>query len=190
MLVMRHILTAALILMPAFGAETYHIDTAHSEVSFRVRHLGLSKVSGRFTKYQGMILLDPQDVSKSKVEVTIEASSIDTDSEARDKHLRSEDFFEVARFPTIHFKSVSVKPVSKTQFELIGDFTMHGVTKRIAIPVTSVGTISDPKETRAGFEGSVVLSRYDFGIKTMPGVIGEEVTVTLGVEAVLLEAKS
>jgi len=180
--------TLFLLGLPLLAADTYKIDPVHSDVSFKVRHLGISKVSGRFTKVQGTILVDEQDFSKSSVDVTIEASSINTDNEGRDKHLRSADFFDTDKIPTLTFKSVSVKEVAKGKLEVTGDFTMHGVTKRIVLPITNLGTAKSPfNDVRAGFEGSLVLNRGDYGIKGFPGVIGEAVDITLGVEAVKVE---
>ena len=187
----KSLITALVLLgLPLFAADTYKIDPVHSEVSFKVRHLGISKVSGRFTKLQGTIQVDELDLSKSSVDVTIEAASINTDSEGRDKHLKSADFFDVEKIPTLTFKSVAVKEVAKGKLEVTGDFTMHGVTKRIVIPVTSLGTAKSPfNDVRAGFEGALTLNRGDYGIKTFPGVIGEQVEITLGIEAVKVEKK-
>ena len=129
----------ALAALPALAQDTYKIDPVHSEVSFKIRHL-LAKVNGRFTKFSGLIKVDTKDISKSSVEVTIEAASINTDVEARDKHLRSDAFFDVAKYPTITFKSTSVKEVAKGKLEVTGDFTLHGVTKRITFPISNAGT--------------------------------------------------
>jgi polyisoprenoid-binding protein YceI len=107
----------------------------------------------------------------------------------RDKDLRSPNFFNVGQFPTVTFHSVSVKPLTKDQFEVTGDFTLHGVTKRITIPMSATGVITTPKDTRAGFEGSLSLSRYDYGISYLPGVVGEDVSITLGIEAVKTDTK-
>jgi polyisoprenoid-binding protein YceI len=176
--------------LPLLGVDTYKIDPAHSEMSFKIRHLGLSKVSGRFTKFQGTIQVDEQDLSKSSVEVAIETASVNTDNDGRDKHLRSADFFDVEKIPAITFKSISVKEVSKGKLEVTGDFTMHGVTKRIVLPITSLGTAKSPfNDVRAGFEGNLTLNRGDYGIKSFPGVVGEEVDIALEIEAVKVEKK-
>lgn len=180
-------LLAALVLaaVPALAQDVYQIDPVHSEVSFKVGHL-LAKTSGRFTAFRGTIKVDPADMTKSSVEVTIEASSITTDNEARDKHLKSAEFFDVAKFPTITFKSTAVKEVAKGKLEVTGDFTMHGVTKRITFPITNAGTQAgmQPGSVVAGFiDGALSLNRSEFGIKTFPGVIGETVAVSLNVEA-------
>ncbi|HWQ08866.1 MAG TPA: YceI family protein [Holophaga sp.] len=183
------IVLAAFLAFPLLASDTYQIDPAHSEISFRVQHLGLSKVFGRFTNYQGAILLDDQDLSRSKVDVSIEAYSVNTESDARDKHLRSADFFDVARFPNVTFHSVSVKPAGKDRFDVTGDFTLHGVTRRLTLPMAATGTARTPKETRVGFEGTVTLNRSDYGMTYMPGIVGDGVAVTLGIEAVKAEAK-
>lgn len=185
----KSLAVSLLLALPVLGASTYQIDPVHSEVSFRIRHLGLSKVYGRFVAYKGTIVLDEQDLAKSRVDLTIEAASINTENAMRDKDLRSSNFFDVEKHPTLTFRSVSVKPTGKDKFEVTGDFAMHGVTKRITIPMSATGTTTSPTETRAGFEGSLNLSRYDYAMNYMPGIVGEEVSVTLGIEAVKTDAK-
>ncbi|WP_291272663.1 YceI family protein [Geothrix sp.] len=188
---MRHpfrVLLASLALaaLPALaGEDTYKIDPVHSEVSFKVSHL-LAKVSGRFTKFEGTIKVDTADISKSSVEVVIDAASLTTDNEARDKHLKSADFFDVAKYPTLAFKSTAVKEVAKGKLEVTGDFTLHGVTKRITFPITNAGTQPGmaPGSVVAGFiDGALSLNRSEYGIKFMPGIIGETVAVSLNAEA-------
>jgi polyisoprenoid-binding protein YceI len=170
------------------AADTYKIDPIHSEVSFKVRHLGLSKVSGRFTRFQGVIRLDEARLAASSVEVNIESASINTDNEARDKHLRNADFFDVDKFPFLSFRSVAVREVAKGKLEVTGDFTMHGVTRRIVIPMTALGGARGPSnDYRIGFEGTLTLNRSDYGIKGYPGVIGEEVAIALEIEAVRID---
>lgn len=170
------------------AADTYKIDPIHSEVSFKVRHLGLSKVSGRFTRFQGVIRLDEARLAASSVEVNIESASINTDNEARDKHLRNADFFDVDKFPFLSFRSVAVREVAKGKLEVTGDFTMHGVTRRIVIPMTALGGArGSSNDYRIGFEGTLTLNRSDYGIKGYPGVIGEEVAIALEIEAVRID---
>ena len=176
---------AALAVLPARAQDTYKIDAVHSEVSFKIRHL-LAKVSGRFTKFSGTIQVNPADMAKSSVEVTIEAASVATDNEARDKHLRSADFFEVEKYPTITFKSTAVREVAKGKLEVTGDFTLHGVTKRITFPITNAGTQPGPQpgSVIAGFiDGALTINRNDYGIKYGPAVLGEEVAISLNIEA-------
>ncbi len=165
--------------------DVYKIDAVHSQIGFKIRHL-VAKSSGRFTKFEGAITVDAKDMAKSKVEVTIEAASINTDNEARDKHLRSADFFDVEKFPTVTFKSTAVKEVEKGKLQVTGDLTMHGVTKSITFPITNAGTRAGmkPGSVVAGFiDGTVKINRNDFGIKTYPGVLGDDVDISLDIEA-------
>ena len=186
---MRHpfrILIAALALaaLPATAQDVYRIDPVHSEVAFSIRHL-LAKTSGRFTKFSGEIHMDNKDITKSTVAVTIDAASINTDSTMRDNDLRSPKFFDVAKYPTITFKSTGVKEVAKGKLEITGDFTLHGVTKRITFPITDAGTGPGmkPGSTVAGFvDGALTINRNDYDIKTYPGMLGDEVAITLNVE--------
>jgi polyisoprenoid-binding protein YceI len=175
----------ALAALPALAQDTYKIDPVHSEISFKIRHL-LAKVNGRFTKFSGLVKVDAKDISKSTVEVTIEAASINTDVEARDNHLRSDAFFDVAKYPTITFKSTAVKEVAKGKLEVTGDFTLHGVTKRITFPISNAGTGPgmQPGAVVAGFvDGALTINRNDYGIKTFPGALGDDVSIALNVEA-------
>ena len=165
--------------------DVYKIDAVHSQIGFKIRHL-VAKSSGRFTKFEGAITVDAKDIAKSKVEVTIDATSINTDNEARDKHLRGADFFEVEKFPTITFKSTAVKEVEKGKLQVTGDLTMHGVTKSITFPITNAGTRAGmkPGSVVAGFiDGALKINRNDFGIKTYAGVLGDDVEISLDIEA-------
>jgi polyisoprenoid-binding protein YceI len=171
--------------LPALAQDTYRIDPVHSEISFKIRHL-LAKVNGRFTKFSGDIKLDTKDITKSSVGVNIDAASINTDNEARDKHLRSEAFFDVAKYPTITFKSTAVREVAKGKLEVTGDFTLHGVTRRLTFPISNAGTGPgmQPGSVVAGFvDGALTIDRNDYGIKTFPGALGDEVAIALNVEA-------
>ena len=175
----------ALAALPALAQDVYKIDPVHSEVSFKVRHI-LAKVSGRFTKFSGEIKMDTKDISKSSVEVRIEAASVNTDVEARDNHLRTDAFFDVAKFPTITFKSTSVKEVAKGRLEVTGDFTLRGVTKRITFPITNAGSQpgAKPGTVVAGFiDGTLTIDRQDYGVSYGKGIVGDEVTISLNVEA-------
>ncbi len=174
-----------LLALPAFASDTYTIDATHSEVGFRIRHL-VAKTSGRFTKFTGTLTLDAKDISKSSVQVTIDAASINTDSEGRDKHLRSADFFDVEKFPTVTFKSTAVKDLGQGKLQVTGDLTLHGVTKSVSFPITNFGAKAGmkPGTTVAGFgDGTLTINRNDFGIKAYAGVLGDDVQITLDVEA-------
>ncbi|HEV7240024.1 MAG TPA: YceI family protein [Thermoanaerobaculia bacterium] len=144
--------------------EVWVIDKPHSSASFKIRHL-MSNVTGYFNDFDAVVTIDRANPAKSSVEFTIRTQSIDTRAADRDEHLRSPDFFEVMKYPTIVFKSASVEPKSATQFEVSGDLTMHGVTKRITLPVTFLGFQRDPRgNEKAGFEIATTLDRKDYNI--------------------------
>ena len=175
---------------PARAADTYTIDVGHSNVSFLIRHF-FSKVPGRFGKYEGTIVYDAEDLSKSSVNVTIDAASINTDVADRDKHLKSGDFFDVEKFPKITFTSTKVKPLGKTKAQVEGNLTIKGVSKPVTLDVEVLGTGPDAwGNTRGGFEGRTKVNRQDFGVawnKVVEGggtVLGDEVEITLNLEAV------
>jgi polyisoprenoid-binding protein YceI len=181
--------TLALVLPALALAEpvTYKVDADHSGVNFSIRHF-VSNVPGLFKDYDGTIVYDKDNPAASKVGFTVQAASIDTGNADRDKHLRSADFFEVEKFPTLTFTSTQVKAQDKDTLEVTGDLTMHGVTKRVTIPVDFLGSVKTPNGEKAGFETSFTLNRKDYGIiwnrvmDTGP-VLGEDVKVTISVEA-------
>jgi len=166
------------------AAEVYTIDSAHSDVSFKVGHR-LFKTPGRFNKIKGSIQVDATDMSKSSVEVTIETASINTGEEARDKHLRSGDFFDAATYPAITFKSTSVKDLGQGRLEVTGDFTLRGVTKRITFPIWNGGNdkLQDGAITICFLNGVLKLNRSEYGLKAFPVLIGDEVEISLNVVA-------
>lgn len=177
---------ALVAVLPALASDTYVIDATHSEISFKIRHL-LAKTSGRFTKFTGSVVIDEKDITKSSVEVSIDAASINTDNDKRNEHLRGADFFDVEKFPKITFKSTGVREVAKGKLEITGDFTMHGVTQKITFPITNAGTQPGmrPGSVVAGFiDGALKLNRNEFGIKYGPGMLGDDVEISLNVEAV------
>jgi polyisoprenoid-binding protein YceI len=176
---------------PAFAADTFTVDKAHSEVTFRVRHLGISNVSGRFTEFDGAIQIDLAKPEASSVEFTIQTTSANTANEGRDKHLRSADFFDAEKFPTITFKSSKVAVTGKDRYDVTGSFTMRGVTKEITLPVVVIGMGKGMRgEDRVAFEIQTVLNRKDYGVSwnraldTGGVVVSDEVNVTINVEAV------
>ncbi len=163
--------------------DTYKIDSVHSSVGFRVRHL-LSKVQGRFGKAEGTVKVDTADITKSSVDVTIDVATVSTNEDKRDAHLKGPDFFDAAKFPTITFKSSAVKEVAKGKLEITGTFTMKGVSKTIVLPVTNLGTAVDPwKNVVAAFEGAVRINRMDYGVSYGAGLVGDDVDVELNIEA-------
>lgn len=164
------------------------IDKPHSMATFRIRHL-MSNVIGQFRDFELTARLDRANPAASSVEFSMRAASIDTGEPSRDEHLRSPDFFEVAKYPTINFKSTGVKPTSATQFEVTGDLTMHGVTKRITVPVTFNGFGKNARgDDRAGFEVETTLDRKDYGItwnKLLDEgglLLGDEVKVSISLQ--------
>jgi polyisoprenoid-binding protein YceI len=174
---------------PIPGGE-YKIDPAHSIIGFAIRHLEINWVEGRFKDFTGTIRYDETDLTKSSVEFTAKVESIDTGVEARDKHLRTADFFEVAKYPEMIFKSTRVERKGKDSYVLHGDFTLKGVTKQVALPFTITGAIKDPwGNTRFGIQAQTKINRRDYGItwgKAMEngGIdVGNEVTINLQLEA-------
>jgi len=174
---------------PALAGDTYSFDKAHTNVGFQVRHI-FTNVSGKFTDFAGTIQVDRAKPESSTVEFTIQATSIDTSDQRRDQHLRSADFFDVANNPTITFKSTSVKANGKDSWLVTGDFTMHGVTKSIVLPVTLLGEGKDPMgNEKMGLETGFTLNRKDYGLtwnKTLETgglLVGEEVKVQIAIEA-------
>jgi polyisoprenoid-binding protein YceI len=175
----------------AFAATTnWKIDTAHSSADFSVKHLVISDVTGNFGKVEGTVAFDDKDLSKSSIEATIDASTIDTREPKRDAHLKSPDFFDVAKYPTITFKSTKFQKAGKDKYKVTGDLTMHGVTKPVVLDVTAPAkTIKDPwGNTKRGAKATTVVNRRDFGLtwdnRMQDGnaVVGDKVTVTLNLE--------
>jgi polyisoprenoid-binding protein YceI len=175
-------------------ADTFAVDPGHSEVSFQIRHL-VSQVRGRFNEFSGTVQLDPKNLPASSVDFHIKAASIDTANPDRDKHLRTADFFDVAKYPEITFKSDSVQAAGKDKYNVTGTLTMHGVSKKVTLPVTYGGQIKDPwGNTRAGFQIETTLDRKDYGIiwnKTLDAggaMLGDDVTVAINLETVKKDA--
>jgi polyisoprenoid-binding protein YceI len=170
--------------------ETFAIDAAHSGVQFRVRHF-TAKTPGKFNAFSGEILVDRSDLTKSSVSVEIDAASVDTDNADRDSHLKTADFFDVEKFPTLAFKSTKVTQKGEDNLVVEGMLTMHGVTKPVTLDVEIGGFMKDPwGNERAGFDARTKINRKDFGIsfnKTLDQgglMLGEEVEITLSIEAV------
>lgn len=173
---------------------TYTIDPAHSEVGFVVRHMGFSKVRGRFEKFEGSITGDPSDLSSLTANVKIEATSITTDEAKRDAHLRSGDFLDIEANPTITFESTRVTNVDGKNFTVEGDLSIRGVTKKVELNGSYLGEGKDPwGGTRVGFEASTKVNRKDFGVnwnaalETGGFLVGDQVEIHLDVQAVQSE---
>jgi polyisoprenoid-binding protein YceI len=165
---------------------SYTIDPMHTSVGFEIEHLGLSRVQGRFEKVSGHIQADVQDISKSKVNFTIQSDSVNTSVAPRDADLRSPNFFDAATYPEINFVSTHVKKRG-SGFVAEGELTMHGVTKTIAIPFKMNGPIKDPwGGVRAGIVAeSILINREDYGMKSDVPMVGSEVTVRISLEGTL-----
>ncbi len=169
--------------------ETYKLDPVHSSIGFKVRHF-FSYVNGSFKKFEGTIQVDPDHPEKSSVTATIDATSINTQNEKRDQHLQSEDFFDVAKYPAITFKSKSVKQTGADSGDIVGDLTMHGVTKEITLHAKFLGkgTGSQGKPI-SGWQVTLdPIKRSEYGLtwsKAVEGtaVVGEEVTISIDIEA-------
>ena len=169
----------------AAPAGTWQIDPNHTAAEFSIRHLGVSTVRGVFSKVTGSALYDPANPSKTSLDATIDASTIDTRVEMRNNDLRSPHFFDVAKYPTITFHSKSTKAAGPGKLQITGDLTMHGVTKEVVLDVDGpTAAIKDPmgKGQRMGASASTKVIRQDFGITAAPGVAGDEVTITIDVE--------
>lgn len=191
---MKKILVAAVALLTsgsAFAAD-YTIDPSHSSVGFSIRHMMVSNVRGEFQKFQGEVSIDDKDLTRTKVDVTIDAASINTRDAKRDEHLRSPDFFDTAKYPTITFKSKKVAKAGKGKLKITGDLTMHGVTKPVVLDVEGpTAAVKNPwgKMVR-GATATATINRKDFGLgwnqalETGGVLVGEEVKIELEVELV------
>ncbi|HKQ97208.1 MAG TPA: YceI family protein [Candidatus Polarisedimenticolia bacterium] len=174
----------------AQAADTYTLDPNHTTVGFTVRHF-FTKVPGKFTKFEGTIVYDSADLSKSTVNVTIETASIDTEVADRDKHLRSADFFDAEKNPKITFVSTKVKPMGANKAQIEGTLTIRGVTKTVTLDVDLLGSGPDAwGGYRAGFEAHTKINRMDYGVawnRVVEGggsVLGDDVDINLSIEAI------
>lgn len=172
----------------------YTIDTVHSNVNFKIRHL-ISKTGGEFNDFNGTIVADFANLDASRVEFVIDAASIDTRNEDRDKHLRSPDFFDVETYPEITFASNKITKIDDNTYAVTGDLTMHGITRPVTLEVAYLGEMEAMGGIRAGYELSTVLNRKDFDIvwnKTLDNgglVLGDDVEVEIHLEVIKQEPK-
>jgi polyisoprenoid-binding protein YceI len=190
-------LAAVLSLPVAAATTTWQIDPAHTAAQFAVKHLMISTVRGQFKGVTGTVNWEDQDISKSTVDVTIDAKTVDTSEPQRDNDLRSEKFFEVAKYPTITFKSKKVEPISAGKLKVTGDLTIHGVTKEVVLDVEGpTAPIKDPwGNTRVALNATTKVNRQDYGVKwnsNIDGggvVVGDDVNITIDLEMVKKAAK-
>jgi polyisoprenoid-binding protein YceI len=186
---MKRILALLLALAPALGlaeATAWNLDPAHAQATFSIRHLVISTVRGEFAKLSATAQLDDKDVAKSSVEATIDVASVDTRVQKRDDDLRSENFFDVAKYPTMTFKSTKVEKAGKGKLKVTGDLTIHGVTKPVVLQVEGpTADIKDPYgNTRRGFSATTKLNRKDYGLTYSKAieagpVLGDEVKIQI-----------
>ena len=166
-------------------AQTWYLDPNHSSAQFAVRHMGISTVRGTFNKVGGVVV-DSQDLSKASVNVTIDASSVDTRVEMRDKDLRSDHFFDVAKYPTLTFVSKRIEPAGAGKLKVTGDLTMHGVTKEVVLDVDGpTPPMKDPKGTsHRGLSATATLSRADFGMTFDAPMVADQIAIQIDAEMV------
>jgi polyisoprenoid-binding protein YceI len=171
-------------------ATTWNIDPVHSVAEFKVKHMMISNVKGHFPKVSGSLTLDELDSAKSRVEASIDASSIETRDPQRDAHLKSADFFDAEKFPTLSFKSTAVQPAKDGELSVEGDLTIHGVTRKATFTVEGpTPAAKDPwGNTRLAVSATTKINRKDFGLtwnaalETGGILVGDEVTITLDVQ--------
>jgi polyisoprenoid-binding protein YceI len=165
------------------AADEYKVDPIHSSVIFRVKHLGLGYIYGRFNDIGGTVSIDEKTPARLSLDVQVKAEAIDTNNAARDKHLRGPDFFNTKEFPTITFKSKQVKLLKDNKYEVTGDLTLHGVTKPVTVELRRIGAGTDPTGThRTGFETYFSVRRSDFGMDFMTKMIGDDIWLLVGFE--------
>jgi len=182
------LLTVLVAALPALAADTYNFDKAHTRIGFTAQHLVISSVDGRFKDFDGVIVVDP-DITKSSVKITIKTASVDTDNESRDNDLRNSEFLDVAKYPEMTFVSDKIEKRGDG-YVAIGTFTLKGISKKIALPFTFAGPITDPwGMQRVAAKASTKINRQDYGVKYNQAMkdgsalVGNEVTLNLTVEA-------
>ena len=180
---------------PASTRSTWQLDPSHLEFGFAVRHLMISTVRGRFGGVSGVVSIENDDFATAKVDVKIDAATVDTREPKRDEHLRSADFFDVARFPALTFTSRRVVPAKTGRYTLVGDLTIHGVTREVALDVEAEGLGRDPwGNDRAGFSAKGAIKRSDFGLvwnqvlEAGGFAVGDEVKLAIEVELIRQKA--
>jgi polyisoprenoid-binding protein YceI len=184
--------SAILAIASSARAETWNIDPVHSNISFSARHMMISDVRGEFDKFSGSITANGEDPNSVVIEATIDTASLNTRSDMRDKDLKGPNFLDVAKYPTMTFKSTKIEPDGDGKWKVTGDLTLHGVTKPVVLEVTGPSTnIKDPYgNTRRGASATTTIKRQDFGIsfnKTLDSggmVVGNDVPVSIDVEAI------
>lgn len=166
------------------NVDTFKIDPAHSSVVFKVKHMGVSYVYGRFNEFSGEVVWDGEDPTKHSIKAEVKATSVDTNSNGRDNHLRGPDFFDSANSPTIVFESTGVKESGSDKYEVEGKLTLHGVTKPINVTIEKVGLADLPRMgKRLGLACEFTVKRSEFGMTYgIDGAVSDEVTILLAFE--------
>ena len=173
------------------GPQNYVVDKGHSALLFKVKHLGVSYTHGRFNDFNGHFVVDDANLKNAKVEIDIDASSIDSNDKKRDDHLRSKDYFNVEKHPSISFVSTGITMPEKGVYRVTGNFTLLGVTKEVTFRMKKIGEGADPwGGYRIGYEGQLVIKRSEYGMTAMLKGIGDNVYITLGVEGIRKQAKA
>jgi len=179
--------------LPALASATiWNIDPEHSNIGFKVRHLMISNVKGNFEKHKGVVEINDQDITKSRVEVSIDTASINTNVQKRDDHLRSAEFFDVAKYPTMTFISKKIAKAGNDKLNVTGDLTLHGITREVVLDVEGpTGESKDPWGViRRGAVAGTKINRKDFGLvwnkalETGGVAVGDEITITLEIEMI------
>jgi polyisoprenoid-binding protein YceI len=176
---------AALLVVPSQAAtSTWNIDPFHANAQFEVRHLGISNVQGEFTKISGTVTIDDADITKSTVDATIDATSVDTRVSRRDDDLKSDGFFNVAQFPTITFKSTKIEKAGEGKLKVTGDLTIRGVTKSVVLDVSGPSApITAMGGQRRGMSATTTINRTDFGVTKDPApMIGNDISIQIDLE--------
>jgi polyisoprenoid-binding protein YceI len=177
-----------LLTLSATAQDAWQLDPPHSSAQFSVRHLGVSTVRGAFTKVSGTVQYDAANPAKSSIQATIDAASVDTRVDMRDNDLRSPRFLDAQKYPTITFQSKKVEAAGEGKLKVTGDLTLHGVTKEVVLDVDGpTPAIKDPMgkdRLRMGASATTKINRNDFGVSGLPGVIGDDITITLDLEMI------
>jgi polyisoprenoid-binding protein YceI len=180
------IATALLVTLSVAAQDSWQLDPPHSSAQFSVRHLGVSTVRGAFTKVSGSVQYDATNPSKSSIQTSIEAASVDTRVEMRDNDLRSPRFLDAQKYPTITFQSKKVEAAGADKLKVTGDLTIKGVTKEVVLDLEGpTPAINDPMgkdRLRMGASATTKINRNDFGVSGLPGIVGDDITITLDVE--------
>lgn len=174
----------AMLTLTSLHAQTWTLDKSHSKLTFTIVHLGISEQEGAFKNFSLKFSATKEDFSDAAIELVADVTSINTDNESRDEHLKGADYFDAAKYPALTFKSKSFTKVAGNKYKLTGDLTIKGVTKTVDFDVTYFGTTIHPKTQKriAGFKVTGIINRIDFGVGKSSAALSDEVTITANVE--------